>query len=197
MPKASRDPAQTREKVIEAASRQFRQHGYAGIGVSGIAKAAGVTTGALYDHFGSKDGAFAAALDIGLQEVKEGLAAFQSQNGDQWLQAFVGYYLGTAHVQNGERLCAMTSMTPDIARASTAIRAAYQRDMDQIAQTMSNGLAGENRLERAWQILSCLVGAVTLARAMDQTVELARSQSILQTAHDTALAIAGDTVSVP
>jgi TetR/AcrR family transcriptional repressor of nem operon len=44
--------------MIAAASRGFRSNGYAGIGVDGLAKAAGVTSGAFYSHFGSKDAAF-------------------------------------------------------------------------------------------------------------------------------------------
>ena len=53
---------ETRKRIVSAASQGFRSHGYAGIGVDAIAKEAGVTSGALYAHMGSKDGAFEAAL---------------------------------------------------------------------------------------------------------------------------------------
>ena len=68
----------TRQKMLEAAGRGFRKYGYAGIGVDGLAKAAGVTSGAFYSHFGSKDGAFEVALIAGLDEVIEGIPKFQN-----------------------------------------------------------------------------------------------------------------------
>ena len=55
----------THRKMLDAASMSFRSNGYAGIGVDGIAKAAGVTSGAFYAHFGSKDKAFKSVLDMG------------------------------------------------------------------------------------------------------------------------------------
>ena len=61
-----RNKEETRLKMRVAASRSFRAHGFAGVGVDGIAKEAGVTSGAFYSHFGSKDGAFSAALGVGL-----------------------------------------------------------------------------------------------------------------------------------
>ena len=67
------DKAETRRKIIDAAGRGFRKHGYAGIGVDGLAKSAGVTSGAFYAHLGSKNGAFEVALEAGLDEVIEGV----------------------------------------------------------------------------------------------------------------------------
>ena len=49
---------ETRSRIIDAAGRSFRSNGYAGIGVDGIAKAAGVTSGAFYAHLGSKKWCF-------------------------------------------------------------------------------------------------------------------------------------------
>ena len=57
---------ETRRKVLDSASKSFRKHGYAGIGVDYLAKSAGVTSGAIYSHFGSKEGAFDEVLAEGL-----------------------------------------------------------------------------------------------------------------------------------
>jgi TetR/AcrR family transcriptional repressor of nem operon len=70
---------QTRARILDAASQSFRSSGYAGTGVDGVAKAAGVTSGAFYAHFGSKDGAFAAALATGMDEVIEAIPKFQTE----------------------------------------------------------------------------------------------------------------------
>lgn len=88
---------ETRQRMLEAASRSFRSHGYAGIGVDGIAKAAGVTSGAFYTHFGSKDAAFQAAVAAGLDEVIASVPRFQRTHGKDWVEAFSDYYVGRPH----------------------------------------------------------------------------------------------------
>lgn len=178
-----RDKDATLRKVTEAAGRQFRRHGYAGVGVAGVAKAAGLTTGALYDHFGSKDGAFTAALTAGLDEVIAALPRFQADHGDAWLAAFSAYYLGDAHRCDGERLCVMTALSPDVARGGPELKAVYEQKMREIAQRVAAGLPqteAAERERRAWRILSLLIGALTIARAMsdaalaDQIAEIAK-----------------------
>eukprot|EP01035_Chromulina_nebulosa_P064375 gene64375-88041_t len=69
---------QTRERILAAAGGCFRRAGYAGIGVDGLAKEAGVTSGAFYAHFGSKRAAFEAALAGGMQELGAAIAAFRA-----------------------------------------------------------------------------------------------------------------------
>jgi len=167
--------ARTHERVLHAASRQFRRHGYAGAGVAALAKAAGVTTGALYDHFGSKDAAFAAALEAGLDEVIVGVPRFQAEHGAEWLAAFTDYYLGRPHRDDRETGCAMAALTPEVTRTETDMRARFEAKMHSVAALVADGLdpslSAETRLARAWAILSALIGAVNLSRAMaDQSV---------------------------
>jgi TetR/AcrR family transcriptional regulator, transcriptional repressor for nem operon len=56
-----------RERLIEAAGRGFRTSGFGGIGVDGLAKAAGLTSGAFYIHFSSKREAFRFAHHEGFE----------------------------------------------------------------------------------------------------------------------------------
>lgn len=166
---------ETRQRMLAAASRGFRSHGFAGIGVDGIAKAAGATSGAFYAHFGSKDGAFGAALDIGLDDVLENLAKFRKDAGSQWIQAFADYYLGRAHRDDLAGGCAMTTLSPEVARAAPETHAAYEAKMTKIADLIADGLAGGSRDERrarAWAVLGVLIGGLTIARAV-RTPEVA------------------------
>ena len=172
---------ETRRRMLDAAGRQFRSRGYAGIGVAGIAETAGVTTGALYAHFGSKDGAFLAALGAGLDEVIEAVPAFQARHGAGWLSAFAAYYLGKPHRDDRECGCAMTALTPDVVRSDATAKSVYSEKMNRIADLMAEGLAGGSKAEKraqAWRLLSLFVGGLTLARAaedgpMSQEIEAA------------------------
>ena len=160
---------ETRRKMLEAAGRGFRGHGYSGIGVDGLAKAAGVTSGAFYAHFGSKDAAFDAALAAGLDEVIEGVPKFQGEHGADWVKAFADYYLGKPHRSDLACGCAMATLTPEVVRSGPEVHAAFEKKMTLIADLVARGLAGtsaEDRHARAWAMLSVLIGGITVARAM-------------------------------
>lgn len=160
---------QTRARILDAASQSFRSSGYAGTGVDGIARAAGVTSGAFYAHFGSKDGAFEAALAAGMDEVLESLPNFQKAFGSEWVGAFADYYLGEAHRNDLACGCAMTTLSPEVARADPAVHIAYEAKMNLIVGLIADGLGGgtdEVRHTRAWAMLSTLIGGLTLSRAV-------------------------------
>lgn len=161
---------QTHQRILDAAGQSFRSNGYAGIGVDGIAKAAGATSGAFYAHFGSKDGAFLKALEAGLDEVITAIPTFQREYGADWVKAFVDYYLGKAHRDDMTRGCAMTTLTPEVARAGSEPQSIYEKKMAEIANLIANGLADGNRdarIARARALLGILIGGLNMTRAMN------------------------------
>lgn len=183
---------QTRARILDAASQSFRSSGYAGTGVDGIAKTAGVTSGAFYAHFGSKDGAFEAALAAGLDEVIQSIPNFQCEFGAAWVGAFADYYLGEAHRNDLACGCAMTTLSPEVARADPDMHTAYEAKMNRIVSLIADGLSGnseEARHTRAWAMLSTLVGGLTLSRAVANP-DIANR--IAEAAHATALAASQD-----
>lgn len=160
---------ETRKRIINAASQCFRSHGYAGIGVDGIAKEAGVTSGAFYAHLGSKDGAFEEALSQGLDEVIVAIPEFQLQHGMQWIEAFANYYLGKTHRDNLSCGCAMTTLSPEVVRTQPKLHAIYEEKILEIVELMAQGLVGDSHEEcisKAWTVLGILIGGLTMARAV-------------------------------
>ena len=186
----------TQRKIIDAVNRGFRKHGFAGIGIDGLAKSAGVTSGAFYSHLGSKDKAFTMALENGLDEVIEGIPKFQRENGEAWLKAFVEYYLSKSHRNDLECGCAMASLTSEVIRFDSDLHKLYETKMKSIRNLISRGLAEgseEERNERAWSFLAVLIGGLNMARAMNSskvTEEVSRAVS------EAALKSAGKTCEV-
>lgn len=175
----------TRQKMLKAVGRGFRKHGYAGIGVDGLAKAAGVTSGAFYSHFGSKDGAFEVALIAGLDEVIEGIPKFQNEYGADWVKAFAEYYLGRQHLTNIDCGCAMATLTPEVVRFGTKVHSTFEKKMNNIINLIANGLAGsaeEERRTRAWSMIGVLIGGVNVARAMKSTKVIEEVAEAIKTA---------------
>ena len=163
---------ETRQKMIEAVARGFRCHGYAGIGVDGLAKEAGVTSGAFYSHLGSKEAAFDTVLAAGLDEVIEGIPVYRKEHGSEWVKAFAEYYLGMQHRTDLPHSCAMAALTTEVVRFGSKVHEEYEAKMTQIIDLVAQGLEGdsdEDRHARAWAMLGVLIGGVNVARAMNST----------------------------
>ena len=69
----SEQKSQTRQQLLQGAGRGFRKAGFGGIGVDGLAKEAGVTSGAFYVHFDSKAQAFRESVALGMAELRGGV----------------------------------------------------------------------------------------------------------------------------
>jgi TetR/AcrR family transcriptional repressor of nem operon len=160
---------QTRQRIADAAGRGFRQGGFGGIGVDGLAKQAGVTSGAFYVHFGSKAEAFREAVTQGLAGLKVGVLYFQAEHGSAWWPEFVRFYLSVKRTCDLHESCTLQSLSPEVARADEASRASFEAGLLDVAQAVVDGPASPSaprELAAAFAVLSALVGAVTLARAV-------------------------------
>jgi TetR/AcrR family transcriptional repressor of nem operon len=160
--------AEARTRIRDAAGRGFRRLGFGGIGVDGLAKEAGVTSGAFYGHFPSKAEAFKAAAVAGLVELREGLESLQAREGGAWLEKFVDFYINVRRTCELGESCALQSLTPEVARADRDTKAAYEAELlrvvEAVAQGLSNGTLSARR-KTAWAILSMLSGGVSIARS--------------------------------
>ena len=185
------DKDEARKRMVVAIGKGFRKNGFSGIGVDGLAKSAGMTSGAFYSHFGSKDKAFNIALSEGLDEVISGIPEFQREYQADWVKAFADYYLSKSHRSDLECGCAMASLTPEVIRFGDNIHTTYEAKMTQIVELIANGLVGGNekeRLDRAWSMLGILIGGVNIARAM-KTLSL--SDEISSSIKSSAIKVAG------
>jgi len=187
---------ETRKRMLDAAGRKFREYGYSGVGVDGLAKAANVTSGAFYAHFGSKNAAFDAALAAGLDDVIVGIPRYQSEHGADWVKAFVDYYLGKPHRNNLECVCAMAMLTPEVVRSGIKVQAAFEKKMTRIADLIVQGLVGsanEDRRCRAWAMLGILTGGLNMTLAM-KNIKLA--DEVAAATKIAAIKVAGRTRTV-
>ena len=160
---------ETKRRILQAVYRGFRQHGFDGAGVDGLAKEAGVTSGAFYKHFNSKGAAFRESVALGLEEFTEAVEHFQAQHGEQWLDEFSKFYLGQKRTCDLEDSCALQSLTPEVGRSDEQTRELYQEKLLQAVESFAAGLPSidsQSDKERTWVYLAMLVGGVSLARAV-------------------------------
>jgi TetR/AcrR family transcriptional regulator, transcriptional repressor for nem operon len=176
-PKCESDPAQaslgkkedTRDRILHAVSRGFRTRGYNGIGVDALAKDAGVTSGAFYGYFRSKEDAFLAAVVDGIDEYRAGIELLQANYGANWSVALADYYVGRKHREDLACGCALPTLSPEVIRSDQRVRSAYQAELIKLNAAIAAGLATGTETEKrdtAWVILAVLAGGVILARAV-------------------------------
>lgn len=170
MASRSEQKVQTRQRILQAAGRGFRKGGFGGVGVDGLAKEAGLTSGAFYVHFDSKAHAFRESVAQGMAELKGGVQYYQAEHGRAWWPEFVRFYLSAKRTCDLSESCTLQTMPPEVARADEASRATFEAALREVAQAIIDGPVSPGaprNLDAACAALASLVGAVTLARAVE------------------------------
>ncbi len=159
----------TRARILAGAGRSFRVNGYGGAGVDGLAKEAGVTSGAFYAYFKSKAEAFRASVVSGMQDLDAAVRLLRAEHGVRWLARFVDFYLSEKRTCAAGDSCALQSLTGEVARADDATRAAYEDALRGVIEAAADGMPAATARERrrdAIVLLALLSGGVSLARAV-------------------------------
>jgi TetR/AcrR family transcriptional repressor of nem operon len=170
--------AENRKRIVETASRMFRKEGFDGAGIDAIMKAAGLTHGGFYCHFESKEDLAAEAV---ISALKRGV---EKQSRYETLGDLMSAYLSKQHCTNRANGCAIAALGADIARQSKGVRRGVtdciSDQLGQLVNLMKGGTVVSRR-KRAISTLSGMVGALTLARAVDDPI---LSEEILKAARD-------------
>lgn len=164
---------ETHERIVQAAARAIRRHGYAGVGVAEVMKEAGLTHGGFYAHFKSRDDLLVEALaragsDSGANIARAAQA--RRARGVSAFRAFVDSYLSEVHLQSLETGCPVAALGSDMARQSGGVRQASAQRVERLIGTVRDTLPGAPRAT-ASVIAGTLVGALQLARALGDNAE--------------------------
>lgn len=175
--------AKNRERVIEAAAKLFREHGFDGVGIDAVMAEAGLTHGGFYKAFGSKDELIVEACRMVADRSTEAWRASEEKAKDP-LCALVNQYLSLEHCRQSGNACVFATLAGDAARRDTPVRDAFAEGLEAFACHIEGLLPAEckeRRRETALAIASTLVGAVTMARA---TNDDAFARNVLNAARD-------------
>ncbi len=160
MPQNPARKARTRAEILDHAARLFRLRGHAGTNIDDIMLAAGLTRGAFYAHFASKDDLFAEAIRTG-----QGLLG-RLRGGEP--AAVLKAYLDKTNLAATAQGCTLAALPGDVARASLAARLAYANVVYATIAELARGKP--RKLDADATVAAILaVGAVTLARAAGDT----------------------------
>lgn len=162
--------AQNRQTVIDVASRLFREHGFDGIGLKDLMKGAGLTQGAFYKQFTSKEDLAAQASKRALESVSSRWSAAAASNPEDPLSAVVASFLSTDHREERTNGCPIVALGSDAARQGSDVKASFEAGIREYLELLDRWAAeadGREPSGKAMAILSTMVGAVLLSRAVN------------------------------
>jgi|SRR6202521_587480 TetR/AcrR family transcriptional regulator, transcriptional repressor for nem operon len=166
------DKDESHDRIVRAAAARFRKTGVEGIGVADLMKDAGLTHGGFYRHFASRDELVAEAVERALRDGGRSVEAVVNSRRPPTvlLGALVDGYLSAAHRDDLATSCAVTTLAGDVARSNDRARSAYTRQVGTYLELLIKLIPGDKQKSRrmkAIAALSTLVGAVSMARAVN------------------------------
>jgi TetR/AcrR family transcriptional repressor of nem operon len=157
--------AENRDRILKAASRLMREHGISGVGVDTLTEAAGMTHGSLYSQFGSKE-------RLVEEAVADAIASKgQELRGGATVDDYVSEYLSAEHRDDAGRGCPFAALCCEMRHQSKGARERFTAGVKGMVGWLSSrvdkGPKQKRREDQALATLSSLVGALVLARAVN------------------------------
>ena len=165
--------AQNRRLIVETASRMFRLQGLENVAVADVMKQSGFTHGGFYNHFRSKDELATEAVASSFDQAAKGLSEDITSGSDpeKALNAILADYLSPEHRDTSTGGCPATAFPVDAARSGKDVQAAFADGIESYLEIFSAQIGGDKReaRQRAVALLSTLVGALVLSRAVKRS----------------------------
>jgi len=182
MRKSKVETAETRRRIVEVASRQFRNNGIHATGLSDLMSEAGLTHGGFYRHFESKDQLVAEACEVGFESVIESFEAAASEAGDKdAFKSIVESYVSTLHRDSASGGCPIAGMGSELARGNENTRAVAAQGFDEMVDVLAKRIRrrdADAAHSDAVFAMAAMIGAVTISRII---TDPEASASVLQT----------------
>ncbi|GLS43561.1 TetR/AcrR family transcriptional regulator [Methylobacterium brachythecii] len=191
MARVSREQAlQNRDRLAQVAGRLFRERGMDGVGVAELSREAGMTHGALYSRFGSRDGLVAAAFGSGETQSEASMQA--ALGAAPSLDQILDFYVSARQRDNHAQCCPMLASASEAARQSDDLREHFARSFDRLSATIAQALDRDGEAPQAQTshvIAAAMIGIVAVARAI-QSADAQGSDALIAAAPSLLAALA-------
>lgn len=154
---------ETRTKLLASSKAIAKRGGFESTGVDALMSAIGLTGGAFYSHFPSKQALFEALIREEVENSSQMLAGDEQSPPDHVARRLRGY-LSSFHAANPESGCALPTLGPEIARSSPEVRKAVEKSLKHTQKSWSSRVDDS---DAAWALIAQCVGALVLARSVE------------------------------
>jgi TetR/AcrR family transcriptional repressor of nem operon len=170
MRKTKIETAETRKRIVEAASTEFRRNGVDGTGLADLMAAAGLTHGGFYKHFESKEQVVEEALVIATESMVDSMRrTLLASPGDRGVRAAIADYLSINNRNDAAGGCQFVALGSEVARGGDAVREAATTGFLKLVDIFARQLEGTSPAaakKKAILMVSTMVGAMTMARVV-------------------------------
>ncbi|MDE1906177.1 MAG: TetR/AcrR family transcriptional regulator [Rhodospirillales bacterium] len=164
-----------RDAIVKAAAAHLREHGFDQMSITAVAQAAGLTHGALYSHFKSKDALKAAATERAFEDCIHSFS-------DLTTTQFLDRYLSTSHREHPEQGCPGAALVSEVPWQPTHSKEAFREGIEKFIALTGKGLAAtevEHNADKAVFVFAAMMGGLALSRAL-RDVDQPGSDDILR-----------------
>jgi TetR/AcrR family transcriptional repressor of nem operon len=162
--------AEHRRQIVDAASRLFRERGIGATGVDSITRQAGLTHGAVYSQFGSKEAIAVESIRLAFRGSKRAWLRVAAKKGrKKAFPAIVESYLTARHRDAPGTGCLAAALGPDISRQSATIRDAFTEEVKELLELLAElSTSDDSSISREQTLVAfaSMAGALMLARAV-------------------------------
>jgi AcrR family transcriptional regulator len=157
----------TRRRIIDTAGRRFKRDGIDGSGIATLMADAGLTNGAFYAHFASKEDLVATALAEQLREQRESLSVLAP--GRAGVEQYVRDYLSIQHRDNPDDGCPSAALLDEIGRCTDTTKQIYTDGVLAMIDDVAARLAPDDPQSarvKTLSVFAMMVGTLQLSRAL-------------------------------
>ncbi len=162
---------ETRERIVNSARRLFNRRGFTEVTIDEIMEHAGLTRGGFYRHFATKEQLYADAvrqfLCMTVSERWQQKHVDPCAKGTELARMIVNAYLSRDHLDDRDGSCPLVALPSDVARDGKAVKGAFREVLGKMIQIFEANLSHPEARERALSLVAMCVGAMVIARAID------------------------------
>ncbi|CAH0261604.1 HTH-type transcriptional regulator AcrR [Agrobacterium fabrum] len=164
MPYSRQHTSRTRQRILDSAVLLFSRHGYDGVTLDELMQEAGLTRGAFYAHFTSKQNVYVEAMRHAATHGP--MAALNEQTGEQSLKDMIRGYLDMGHVRQDGPLCLLAFLVTDITNQQPEIRDIYKQIFEDLISRVTK-LKMTEEPDTVLALTALMIGGVAVARALN------------------------------
>ncbi|MGF6227164.1 TetR/AcrR family transcriptional repressor of nem operon [Inquilinus ginsengisoli] len=171
MRKSRQEAAETRRRIVDAASKEFRRNGISATGLSDLMAAAGLTHGGFYRHFNSKDDLVAEVCVSAAEMLIASIGKEQADHPDQSpFETTVKGYLSAGHRDNPAEGCPFAALGSELTRGDDLVREKATDGFREVVGVVARQFTEVNAdvaRGRALSALATMIGALTMSRMVN------------------------------